>query len=144
MGLDFAVMYSTGGSLFAPFLRDEDVRKAACHAFNIFLADTFRDYADRMTPAAVIPMHTPEEALAELDHVKELGLKVVMMSSLIRRPVPDVAKQSARVSALRSVDGHAGSGQRATTTIRCGRNALKSASRRLSIPRCRDTDCIAR
>ena len=81
MGMDFAAMYSTGGSLFAPFLRDEEVRKAACHAFNIFLADTFRDYADRMTPAAVIPMHTPEEAVAELDHVKDLGLKVVMMSS---------------------------------------------------------------
>ncbi len=94
MGMDFAVMYSTGGSLFAPFLRDEEVRKAACHAFNIFLADTFRDYADRMTPAAVIPMHTPDEAVAELDHVKDLGLKVVMMSSLIRRPVPEVAKKA--------------------------------------------------
>jgi predicted TIM-barrel fold metal-dependent hydrolase len=94
MGIDFAVMYSTGGSLFAPFLRDEEVRKAACHAFNIFLADTFGDYADRMTPAAVIPMHTPDEAVAELDHVKELGLKVVMMSSLIRRPVPDVARKA--------------------------------------------------
>ncbi|HKN10202.1 MAG TPA: amidohydrolase [Pseudomonadota bacterium] len=94
MGLDFAVIYSTGGSLFAPFLRDEEVRKASCHAFNIFLADTFRDYADRMTPAAVIPMHTPDEALAELEHVKKLGLKVVMMSSLIRRPMPDVARKA--------------------------------------------------
>jgi len=42
MGMDFAVVYSTGGSLFAPFLRDEEVRKAACCAYNIFLADTGR------------------------------------------------------------------------------------------------------
>jgi predicted TIM-barrel fold metal-dependent hydrolase len=94
MGIDFAVIYSTGGSLFAPFLRDEEVRKASCHAFNIFLADTFRDYSERLTPAAVIPMHTPQEAVAELDHVKELGLKVVMMASLIRRPVPEIAKKA--------------------------------------------------
>jgi predicted TIM-barrel fold metal-dependent hydrolase len=94
MGMDFAVVYSTGGSLFAPFLRDEDVRKAACRAFNIFLADTFREFSDRLTPAAVIPMHTPAEAIAELEHVRELGLKVTMMASLIRRPVPEVARKA--------------------------------------------------
>ncbi len=94
MGMDFAVVYSTGGSLFAPFLRDEEVRRAACCAFNIFLADTFREFADRLTPAAVVPMHTPDEAIAELEHVKELGLKVIMMASLIRRPVPEVARKA--------------------------------------------------
>jgi hypothetical protein len=42
-----------------------------------------------MTPAAVIPMHTPEEACAELEYVvKELGLKVVMMASMVRRQIP--------------------------------------------------------
>ena len=94
MGMDFAVVYSTGGSLFAPFLRDEEVRKAACYAYNIFLADTFREFSDRLTPAAVIPMHTPAEALAELEHVKELGLKVIMMASMLRRPVPEVARKA--------------------------------------------------
>ena len=45
--------------------------------------------ADRMTPAAVIPMNTPEEAIAELEYVtKQLGLKVVMLGSMIRRPIP--------------------------------------------------------
>jgi predicted TIM-barrel fold metal-dependent hydrolase len=94
MGMDFAVVYSTGGSLFAPFLRDEEVRKAACCAYNIFLADSFREFSDRLTPAAVIPMHTPAEAIAELEHVKELGLKVIMMSSMLRRPVPEVAHKA--------------------------------------------------
>ncbi|HEY2104213.1 MAG TPA: amidohydrolase family protein [Candidatus Binataceae bacterium] len=94
MGMDFAVIYSTGGSLFAPFLRDEEVRKSACFAYNIFLADTFGEFSDRLTPAAVIPMHTPAEAIAELEHVKELGLKVIMMASMLRRPVPEVARKA--------------------------------------------------
>src|SRR5258708_5095631 len=41
-----------------------------------------------MTTAALIPMHTPEEAIDELEHVvRTLGFKVVMMTSLIRRPI---------------------------------------------------------
>ena len=41
-----------------------------------------------MTPAAVIPMHTPDEALAELDYaVGELGMKVIMLNSMVERPV---------------------------------------------------------
>ena len=48
----------------------------------------FREFAGRLTPAAVIPMHTPEEAIAELEYaVRQLGMKVVMMGSLMRRPV---------------------------------------------------------
>ena len=33
------------------------------------LRRAFAPFADRMTPAAIIPMHTPDEAIAELDHV---------------------------------------------------------------------------
>jgi predicted TIM-barrel fold metal-dependent hydrolase len=41
-----------------------------------------------MTPAAVIPMFTPEEAIDELDHaVGELGMKVAMFGSMIPRPL---------------------------------------------------------
>ena len=59
-----------------------------CRAFNAYSADLFRDYKDRLRTAAVIPMHTPEEAIDELEHVvKTLGFKVVMMTSLIRRPI---------------------------------------------------------
>jgi len=59
-----------------------------CRAFNAYSADLFCDYKDRLTTAAVIPMHTPEEAIDELEHVvRTLGFKVVMMTSLIRRPI---------------------------------------------------------
>jgi predicted TIM-barrel fold metal-dependent hydrolase len=89
-GLDFAVLYPTA-SLGVPFLPDDEVRRATCRALNMYIADHFREFSDRMTPAAVIPMHTPQEAIEELEHVKQLGLKVVMMASLVRRPIRALA-----------------------------------------------------
>jgi hypothetical protein len=56
-GIDFAVQYPTAG-LGAPHIRDEELRRASCRAFNTFHADIYREYADRLTPAAVIPMHS--------------------------------------------------------------------------------------
>lgn len=86
-GIDYAVLYPTAG-LSMPRAEDAEARQAACRAFNIYQADMFARFADRMTPAAVIPMHTPDEAIAELDHaVGELGMKVVMLNSMIERPV---------------------------------------------------------
>jgi hypothetical protein len=42
-----------------------------------------------MTAAGVSPMHTPEEAIAELEYVtKQLGSKVCMFGSGIARPIP--------------------------------------------------------
>jgi hypothetical protein len=42
-------------------------------------ADYLRGLKDRLTAAAIIPMHTPDEAIAELEFVtKQLGSKVGM------------------------------------------------------------------
>jgi predicted TIM-barrel fold metal-dependent hydrolase len=99
IGLDFAVLYPSSFALFAPFIRDAELRRAACRAFNNYAADQFSDFADRLTPAAVIPMHTPQEALEELDHaVGKLGLKVTMMGSLMRRPVGVAMQKPSEVS----------------------------------------------
>ena len=108
LGLDFSVLYPTAG-LGIPIVGDADARRAACRAFNIFSADYFGPFSDRMTPAAVIPMHTPEEAIEELEYaVKQLGLKVIMMGSMIRRTIPAVAQkhpEAADVVAWRDVLG---------------------------------------
>jgi predicted TIM-barrel fold metal-dependent hydrolase len=88
MGLDFAVLYPTHCQLFAPYVGDEELRKAGCYAFNQYAAETWAPYADRCTPIGVIPMHTPEEAIAELEHCKSLGIKAVALGSLIRRSIP--------------------------------------------------------
>jgi predicted TIM-barrel fold metal-dependent hydrolase len=88
MGLDFAVLYPTHCQLFAPYIGDEELRRAGCHSFNRYAADTWAEFADRVTPIGAIPMHTPEEAIAELEHCKALGLKAVALGSLIRRSIP--------------------------------------------------------
>ncbi len=85
LGIDFSVQYPTMG-LVVTANEDAEVRKTTARAFNTFCAEYFADVADRMTPAAVIPMHTPDEAIEELEHVVgELGLEVVLMASMIRR-----------------------------------------------------------
>ena len=70
IGIDFAVIYPTAG-LRLPRISDDETRRAVIRAYNIVTADYFRDLGDRMTPAAIIPMHTPEEAIAELEFVTQ-------------------------------------------------------------------------
>ncbi|MEJ2088743.1 MAG: amidohydrolase family protein [Gammaproteobacteria bacterium] len=96
-GLDFAVLYPTVGLGF-PALPDDEFRPIVCHAYNEYIAECYGPYTDRMTPAAVVPMHTPEEGIRELEHAKALGLKVVMIPSFVRRPVPRIAAESPEVA----------------------------------------------
>lgn len=94
IGIDFTVLYPTQG-LAIPFIGNDEMRRAACRAYNSYAAEQFREYSDRMTPAAVIPMMTPSEAIDELEYVKRtLGLKVVVMASVIKRPIEGIARRS--------------------------------------------------
>ena len=88
LGIDFGIVYPTAG-LGIPRIADDETRRAVIRGFNIVTADYFKGLEDRLTPAAVIPMHTPEEAIAELEFVtKQLGSKVCMFGSGIARPIP--------------------------------------------------------
>jgi predicted TIM-barrel fold metal-dependent hydrolase len=88
LGIDFGIVYPTAG-LGIPRIADDETRRAVIRGFNIVTADYFAKLSDRLTPAAVIPMHTPEEAIAELEYVtKQLGAKVCMFGSSIARPLP--------------------------------------------------------
>jgi len=87
MGIDFAVMYPSR-MLTATAIADAELRVAVCRSLNRFFAEAYRPYADRMTPVAQIPTHTPEEAIAELEYaVCELGFKAVLINGLIHRPL---------------------------------------------------------
>lgn len=100
LGFDFSVMYPTAG-LGLHTIADDEMRRVTCRAFNTFSADYFRDFSDRLTPVAVIPMHTPEEAIEELEHVKyQLGLKVVMLGSMIRRQIPAIAEEHPKAAGV--------------------------------------------
>src|SRR5262244_1366117 len=90
-GCDFAIIYPTAG-LRVPRITDDATRRAVVRAHNIVTADYFRKLSDRMTPAAIIPMHHPEEAIAELEFVtKQLGSKVGMFGSGMSRQVAAAA-----------------------------------------------------
>jgi len=41
-------------------LPPDKLRRALCRAYNVFTMDQFRQYGDRIIPAAIIPMYTPE------------------------------------------------------------------------------------
>jgi len=91
LGLDFSVVYT---SLGLPILDipDTRLRRAACRALNQFQAEVFQGTERRLTPVAVVPMHTPEEAIEELEYaVERLGFKAALIASFARRPVPAVA-----------------------------------------------------
>ncbi len=98
MGLDFTVIYPSMG-LFGIHVGDDELRPALCRAFNKLNADTYGEYPDRMTPVAIIPMHSPREAIEELDYaVGTLGMKAVVMASFVRRPIPAVERISPEMS----------------------------------------------
>jgi predicted TIM-barrel fold metal-dependent hydrolase len=87
IGLDFSVMYPGVGNVAISLPRD-DVRRASCRAFNRYFADTFAEFSDRMRPVALVPAHTPEEAIEDLEYaVKVMGFKVVLFPSYIKRPI---------------------------------------------------------
>lgn len=98
IGIDFGVVYPSLGLVFlhAP---DDRFRKGACRALNRWNAETFAPLADRLTPVAAIPMHTPDEALAELDYaVGQLGLKAVVCAGYVQRPFDALAAADPEVS----------------------------------------------
>lgn len=98
MGLDFSIIYPSLG-LNLSHIWEEGVRRAACHALNSYHAEIFHECQDRLTPVAAIPMHTPAEALAELDHaVVQLGFKTIVMPAYVRRPIPALARKAPELS----------------------------------------------
>src|SRR5215470_13841130 len=94
LGLDFCVVYPTTGLGFHR-MPDPRLRRAICRAYNVFTADQFRGLEDRLIPAAIIPMYTPEEAIEELEFAsQQLGYKVMMVGGLMRRKVPVLAEEN--------------------------------------------------
>jgi predicted TIM-barrel fold metal-dependent hydrolase len=97
IGVDFAVVYTSQFHVISE--RDEEIKRAGCRAVNIMNWERFKPHADRMTPAAIIPMHTPEMAIDELEFcVNELGYKSIMINGVIPRPIPIVEDKAPEVA----------------------------------------------
>ena len=98
LGIDFSIQYPSNALTFRS-LADPELRAVGCRAVNALHAEVYAPYADRMTPAAVVPSHTPEEAIAEAEHaIRVLGLKVITLGHVLR-PVPS-APHDRRLDAL--------------------------------------------
>lgn len=91
LGTDYAVLYPNI-SLFPINSSNEELRRSLTRAINHYHADIYRPYADRLTPVAAIPLHTPEEGIEELEYaVNTLGLKTALIPGAVRRPVQAIA-----------------------------------------------------
>ena len=92
LGIDFSVVYPSVGLIFL-HLPDEQERRGACRALNRHNAEAFAPHADRLATVAAIPMHTPQEAIDELERaVNVLGFKAVLLAGYVQRPVAEVAE----------------------------------------------------
>jgi predicted TIM-barrel fold metal-dependent hydrolase len=95
IGIDFAILYPTAGLTVTAY-PGEELRRAMARACNRYYAEAYADYRDRLEPVAAIPCFTPDEALDEVRYaVGELGLKAVMLSGVIPRPVPGAEENPA-------------------------------------------------
>jgi predicted TIM-barrel fold metal-dependent hydrolase len=87
LGIDFAFVYPTFG-LTALSLDEPELRQAFAAAFNAYYAEAYAGLGDRLCHAALVPMHTPEEALGALEHAAGLGLKAFVFAGHALRPLP--------------------------------------------------------
>jgi predicted TIM-barrel fold metal-dependent hydrolase len=95
LGLDFVVLYPTEAMGVCGVMEDE-VRVGLCSGFNEFFAALNEPFRDRIALAGIVPMHTPSEAVAELDHCRRLGLRVACIPHGVVRPIlePDTSPPS--------------------------------------------------
>ena len=93
-GIDFGVVYGTQ-ALAVLRLDDDELRAVVFRAMNMLYADMFKEVSDRLTPAALIPMTKPDEAIAELEFaVGELGLKAIVINTMLYRPIREVQAEA--------------------------------------------------
>ncbi|OKH46229.1 amidohydrolase [Calothrix sp. HK-06] len=90
-GSDYSVLFPN--NVLAPTgAKLQENRQALQRAINHYHADLYRPYSDRLTPVAGIQMHTPQEAIEELEFaVNTLGLKVINIPGGVKRPVKAIA-----------------------------------------------------
>ncbi len=92
-GTDYAILFPNV-STFATHIGNTDLRRALIRAVNEYHRDVYAPYADRLTPVAAIPLHTPYEGVEELEYaIHELGLKVALIPGNLRRPIRAVAEK---------------------------------------------------
>src|SRR5919202_4061381 len=83
-GIDAEVLFpgQASGPNFWRNIRDDEAYKACVRAYNDFLAEDYCSVApDRLLGLGVIPMTNLQDALAELEYIRTLGLRGAWVSS---------------------------------------------------------------
>ena len=94
LGIDVTVLYPTLGFGIAGVDLD-DLRLGLCTGFNDYFATAYGPYEDRLRLSGVVPMHTPDEALAELDHLHAIGLRVAAFPHGVVRAIESPVREAA-------------------------------------------------
>ncbi len=77
-GVNGEIIYPTVGMVLCNH-KDLDYKHACMDAYNLWIAEYCAAHPDRLFGAGQTAMRTPEEGIADLEHIKALGLKGVMM-----------------------------------------------------------------
>ena len=100
IGLDFSLIYPTMGIMFE-MIDDADTRLIACRAVNRYLAELHAGLSERVLPVGVVPLHTPDEGIEELEYVvSELGMRAIMIPSFVKRPLAGGVAEQFRLDAF--------------------------------------------
>ncbi len=85
IGVDFMMVYPST-TIALTDVQDDELAGALANAANRYLAAAFAPYKDRIAVGGIVPMNTPQVAIAAAEHaVNVLGLKTVLISSFARR-----------------------------------------------------------
>jgi predicted TIM-barrel fold metal-dependent hydrolase len=99
-GIDVAILYPSAALSFLD-MADGDLAAVLCQAVNRYHARLFADYSDRLLVGALVPMSTPDIAIAGLDHaVNELGLKTAVIAGATRRPIPRIHRENPKLDSI--------------------------------------------
>jgi predicted TIM-barrel fold metal-dependent hydrolase len=87
-GIDVAFLFPTLG-LFLGGIRDTQMAVASYRAYNRWLRDYCSPYPDRLYGIAMIPMRSPDDAVAEIKYAsKTLGLRAGMVNPILDSSKP--------------------------------------------------------
>lgn len=84
IGIDVAVVYPSYFIIYFTF-EDDEYRQVALRATNEHVVEMCSGLEDRLLPVASIPMHTPDEAVAELEHCAALGYRAFVLAGAVTR-----------------------------------------------------------
>jgi predicted TIM-barrel fold metal-dependent hydrolase len=106
-GIDLAIVFPTIGLTLGRDIADPELGTVAMRAYNTMAADLWSQYSDRVVPVGVLSLAEPTDAIEQLEHAHQLGLKVLVTGGTIARPIeadaewqPDPGKRRVYIDAL--------------------------------------------